>query len=205
MIAMLAAQLKNKYGEADFAARFTEGKPTWLVSMLFAPLATIRGVANEPIIPITLREAAWQMISVAGSLALPQCVAAIIKVQLPWGALAVFVFALLEWPLASLYLTDVPVDYQKRMEFQGLLRLYPLTQLMRWLVAGVLTLLVIIGAPLIVVVLVPLPAIAIGCYWLFKLTEDWFSIRVPDALFGLLVTFVMQVMLYILSLWFLAR
>ena len=205
VLATLVAQVKKKYGEANFAARFSEEKPSWLVSMLLTPLATIREVAAGPIIPLTTQDAAWQMISVAASLALPQAVAAIIQVQIPWGALAVFLFALLEWPLASLYLADVPVDYLKRMEFQDVLRLYPLTQLPRWWVAAALTLLVIVGAPLFVMLLVPVPAIVFGCYWVFKLTEDWFAVRNPDALYGLLVTAVVQFMLYVLFMAMLAR
>jgi hypothetical protein len=198
VVATLVAQVKQKYGEVNFAARFSEEKPTWLLSMLVTPLATIRELAAASIIPITRRDALWQMISVAASLALPQAVAAIIHTQLPWGMLAVFLFALLEWPLASLYLADVPVDYIKRMEFQDVLRLYPSTQLPRWIVAAALTLLVIVGAPLFVLILVPVPAIALGCYWVFKLTEDWFAVRNPDALFGLLVTVIVQIMLYVL-------
>ncbi len=205
LMATLAAQVKQKYGEENFAARFREERPTWLVSMLLSPLATIREAAVGSPIPITTREAAWQMISVAASLALPQVIAAIIKVQVPWGAPAVFLFALLEWPLASLYLTDVPVDYRKRMEFADVLRLYPVTQLPRWLVAAALTLLVIVGAPLFVILLVPVPAIALGCYYVFKLTEDWFAVRNPDALFGLLVTGIMQLMLYVMFVAMLAR
>lgn len=205
LLATLAAQVKINYGESDFAARFSEEKPTWLVSMLLAPLSTIREVTGSATIPFTTRAAAWQMVSVAASLAVPQVVAALIKVQVPWGALAVFLFALSEWPLASLYLTDVPIDYTKRMEFADVLRLYPFTQLPRWLVAAALTLLVIVGAPLFVIILVPVPAIALGCYLLFKLTEDWFAVRNPDALFGLLVTAVMQLILYVLFVAMLAR
>ena len=205
VVATMVAQLKNKYGEANLAARFSEEKPTWFVSMLLTPLATIRDVAAASVIPITLRDAAWQMISFAASLTLPQIAAAVIHVQVPWGALAVFLFAFLEWPLASLYLTDVPVDYLKRMEFQNVLRLYPLTQLPRWLVAGALTLLVIVGAPLFVLILFPVPAIAFGCYYVFKLTEDWFAVRNPDALLGLLLTVIVQLMLYVLFVATLAR
>ena len=196
VVATLVAQVKQKYGEANFAGRFSEEKPSWLLSMLVSPFATIRQLAAASIIPISTRDATWQMISVAASLALPQAVAAIINVQLPWGALAVFLFALLEWPLASLYLADVPVDYIKRMEFQDVLRLYPVTQLPRWIVSAALTLLLIVGAPLFIMILVPVPAIALGCYWVFKLTGDWFAVRTPDALLGLLVTVIVQFMLY---------
>jgi hypothetical protein len=52
---------------------------------------------------------------------------------------------------------------------------------------------------------VPVPAIALGCYWVFKLTEDWFAVRQPDALFGLLVTAIMQIILYVLFVAMLPR
>ena len=86
----------------------------------------------------------------------------------------------------------------KRVEFQDVLRLYPLTQLPRWWVAVALTLLVIVGTPLFVTLLSAVPAIALGCYFVFKLIEDWFAVRNPDALFGLLLTVILQLMLHVL-------
>ena len=205
IVATMVARLKQKYGEANFAAHFSEEKPTWLLSMLIAPLATIRDVAAATTIPISQREAIWQSVSVAASLALPQVVASIVHAQIPWGALVVFAVALLEFPLASFYLTDVPVESMRRLESQDVLRLYPLTQLPRWLIAGALTLLVIVGAPFLVIVLATIPAIVFGGYLVLKLSEDWFAVRYPDALMGLIVTIVMQLILYALFILTLAR
>jgi hypothetical protein len=197
LVAALVAQLKRKYGEADFAAHLDEDKPTRLLSMLTAPLATLRELSSAPTIPISAREAALQMVSIAASLALPQVIAAIIRVEMPWGALLVFLFAFVEFPLASLYLTAVPVEYMRALEFNDVLRLYPLTQLPRWLVAAAMTLLVIAGAPLIVFVFAAAPAVVLGCYGVLKLTEDWFAVRQPDALLGLVVTVIVQSVLYV--------
>ena len=205
LVAAMVAQLKQKYGEANFTAHFSEDKPTWLLSMLTAPLATVHDLSEAAPIPIDLRAAMWQMVSVAASLALPQIVAAIIHIEIPWGALVVFVFAFFEFPLASLYLTAVPVEYLRTVEFDSVLRVYPLTQLPRWLIAAALTLLVIVGAPLIVLIFATAPAIVSGCYLVLKLTEDWYAARRPDALLGLAVTVIVQIILYALLIAMLAR
>ncbi len=206
IVATMVAQLKLKYGAPNFAAHFSEEKPTWLLRMLIDPLPTlIRDVSAADVIPISPREAAWQMVSVAAALTLPQVVAAIIHVQIPWGALVVFAIALLELPLAVLYLAEAPAEMLRRLEFRDVLRLYPLTQLPRWLIAGALTLLVIVGAPLMVMILAVVPALVLGCYLVLKLTEDWFAARNPDALLGLLVTAVVQFILYALFIATLAR
>ena len=55
VLATIVAQVKTQYGEANFAARFSEEKPTWFTSMIFTPLATIRQVAAGSVIPITTR------------------------------------------------------------------------------------------------------------------------------------------------------
>jgi hypothetical protein len=205
LVATMVARLRVMYGEQDFAAHFSEGKPTWLLAMLTNPLATIREVSEASPNPITQREAIGQMASVAASLMLPLFVAAIIHLQIPWGAPIVFALALLEFPLASLYLTAVPAEYVRQMEFEAILRLYPLTQLPRWIIAGAVTLLVIVGAPLFLIILVPIPALALDCYLVLKLIEDWFATRSPDALLGLLMTAVIQFILYAVFVVALAR
>jgi len=58
LLATIVAQLKRTYGDANFAAHFSEDKPTWLLSMLFEPRATIRDVSQADTIPISQREAA---------------------------------------------------------------------------------------------------------------------------------------------------
>jgi hypothetical protein len=205
LVAAMVAQLKQKYGEPGFAAHFSEDKPTWFLSMLTVPLATLRELSDAAPVPIDMRAAMWQMVSVAASLALPQIVAALIHAEIPWSALVVFLFALFEFPLTGLYLTAVPVEYLRTIEFDGVLRLYPLTQLPRWLIAAVLTLLVIAGAPLIVLIFVIVPAIVLGCYFVLELTEDWYAVHHPDALLGLVVTLIVQFVLYALFIATLAR
>ncbi|MCI0477339.1 MAG: hypothetical protein L0Y55_13915, partial [Anaerolineales bacterium] len=62
VIATIAARLKQKYGEENFAARFAETEPTWQLQMLNAPVATIRAVVAEETLPITQRDAMWHAI-----------------------------------------------------------------------------------------------------------------------------------------------
>jgi hypothetical protein len=64
---------------------------------------------------------------------------------------------------------------------------------------------VIVGAPLFLIILVPIPALALDCYLVLKLIEDWFATRSPDALLGLLMTAVIQFILYAVFVVALAR
>jgi hypothetical protein len=205
ILAAIVAELKQRYGEPGFAAHVIEEPPTWLAKMIFAPLETLREASDAHPIPISQSEAMQQMISVAASLALPLLVAAIIHLQIPWGALVLPLFALIEFPLASLFLALAPVEPLRPMEFQDALRLYPASQLPRWVIAAGFAGLIIAGAPFPALILLAIPAIVLGCYWVLKMTEDWYAQRVPDALIGLVVTGVFQFILYALFLALLPR
>ncbi|MDE3090083.1 MAG: hypothetical protein KGJ80_11935 [Chloroflexota bacterium] len=196
LVAAVVEHLKRKYDAAGFAAHFSEESPTWLLTMLSNPLATLHEVSAADTFPISRAQAARQMVTVAAALAVPLVIGAIIHLEIPWGAAIIFLVALAELPLASFYLPVVPVEYARVVEFPDALRVYPLTQLPRWLIAAALTLLVVAGVPLLLMILLTIPAIALGCYFVLVLTEDWFAVRRPDALLGLLVTAVFQIVLY---------
>lgn len=205
IVATLVEQLKQKYGEQNFAAHFSEERPTWQLQMLNAPRATIRQIVTEEMIPITQREATYQMISVAASLMLPMLVAAVITLLIPWGALLLLLVALAEFPIVSLYFTVTPVDSTRGIEFRDAMRIYPLTQLPRWLVSIGLTLLVVAGVPSIVLVFAPIPAILLSCLPVVTLTETWFDVHSPESWLGALVTIVYQLVVYELFVWLLPR
>ena len=85
VIATIAAQLKQKYGEQGFAARFVEEQPTWQLQMLNAPVETIRAVVVEESLPLTQRDAIWHAVSFLSSHLLPMIVSAIVHWQIPWA------------------------------------------------------------------------------------------------------------------------
>lgn len=205
VVATIAAQLKHKYGDAKFAAQFVEEKPTWLLAMLNAPRATIAHVVAQDELPIDQRTAIKQMLSASASLALPAIVAGIIQVQIPWLAIVIPLFALIEFPLASVYLSALPMDTLRRMEFDDALRVYPLTQLPRWWIAIGLTLLIIAGVPAIFLLIAPLAAIFVNSRAVIKLSEDWFHIKPPESWLGALVTVIYQLILYEALIVFLPR
>lgn len=205
IIAALVAQLKRKYGDAKFAAQFVEEEPTWLLAMLNAPRATITYVVARDELAIDQRTAIGQMVSASLSLALPAIVSGIIHVQFPWIALVIPLLALIEFPLASVYLSSLPLDTRRQMEFDDALRLYPLTQLPRWWIAIGLTLLVIAGVPAIILLLVPLAAIGVNSLAVIKLSEEWFPLNPPESWLSALVTVIYQLVLYELLIVFLPR
>lgn len=205
IIAAIVAPLKQKYGEVKFAAQFSETEPTWLLSMLNDSRATIAQVVAQDTLPIDQRTAIVQMLSASASLALPALVSGIIHVQVPWIALVIPFLALIEFPLASVYLSDLPIDTFRRMEFDDAIRIYPLTQLPRWWIAIGLTVLIIAGVPAPLLLLVPLAAIAVNSRAVVKLSEEWFHINAPESWLGALVTVIYQLLLYELLIVFLPR
>jgi len=200
VIATIAAQLKQKYGEQGFAARFVEEQPTWQLQMLNAPVETIRAVVVEESLPLTRRDALWHAASFSSSLLLPMIVSAIIHWQIPWGGVVVLLLATAEVPLAALYLTAVPLSSTRHIEFDAALRVYPLTQLPRWIIALALTLLIVAGVPFSLLALIVILAIAPGVYLVTRLTEAWFDVTFPESLLGALVTGIYQVLVYELFL-----
>jgi hypothetical protein len=205
VIATIAARLKQRYGEEGFAARFVEAQPTWQLRMFNAPVETIRAVATEETLPITQRDAIWHTVSFVTSLLLPMIVSAIIHWQIPWGAVIVLSLAIAEVPLAALYLTAVPLTDLRHITFQDALRVYPLTQLPRWLIAIALTLLIGAGIPFPLMTFIILFAIVPGVLWVTQLTEAWFEVKFPESLLGALVTVIYQVLVYELFLVMLPR
>jgi hypothetical protein len=196
IIAAVAGPLKWKHGDQGFAERFIETEPTPLLKMLTAPRATLAEAISADAPRPTHRALIWQMISIAASFALPLGVAAFIHLQFPVGALIVPLAALLEFPLAALYLSAAPMDSPRRMEFDDAWRVYPLTQMPRWLIAFGLTFFVIAGMPLFIFLLAIAPAIALGCYWVIQLTRDWFEIPFSTAWLGALLTAIYQALVY---------
>jgi hypothetical protein len=196
VVAAIAEQLKQRYGEEGFATRLTEVQPTWQLQMLNAPIATIRAVVTEETLPITRREAIGQSVSFAAALLLPMLVSAIIHWQIPWGALVVLLLALGEAPLVALYLTVVPLTDLRHIRFDDALCIYPLTQLPRWLIAFALTLLIVAGVSFQILPFVVIFAIAPGVFLATQLTEHWFEVKFPESLLGALVTAIYQVLVY---------
>lgn len=205
IIAAIAAHLKRQYGAENFAARFIETAPTWQAQMLLAPVATIRAVVAAESLPITARDALAHAISFSSALLLPMLVSAIIHLQIPWGALLIPLIAIAEAPLAAFYLTAVPVNSARRIELADAWRVYPLTQLPRWLSAFALTLLIVAGAPFPALVFIVLLAIAPGAFLVAQLTAEWFEVKFPESLLGALVTVISQVLVYELFLALLPR
>lgn len=205
VIATIAARLKQKYGEENFAARFAETEPPWQLQMLNAPVATIRAIVAEETLPITPRDAITHAISFSAALLLPMIVSAIIHRQIPWGALVVPLLAIAEVPLAAFYLTAVPVNSARRIEFADAWRVYPLTQLPRWLIAFALTWLIVAGVPFSALVFIVILAIAPGVFLVTQLTAEWFEVKFPESLLGALVTVIYQVLVYELFLALLPR
>lgn len=196
VIATMVARLKRQYGEENFAARFVETAPTWQLQMLNAPVATIRAVVAADALPITSRDALWHALSFSGALVLPMIVSAIIHLQIPWGALIVPLLAIVEAPLGAFYLTAVPVNSARRIEFSDALRVYPLTQLPRWLVAFALAWLIVAGVPYAALVFIVILAIVPGAWLVAHLTAEWFQTQFPESLLGALVTVIYQLLVY---------
>lgn len=196
VVAGLVNELKARYGEVGFATKFKEESPTWLLRMLNAPRATVHELATADEIRITTQDATQEMVSVAASLAVPSAVGALIHLQIPWNVLVVPALALLEWPLASLFLTAVPIGELHRMSFEAAIRVYPITQLPRWVAAIALTLLVAAGAPVFILLPAILIAIGLGAFTVLQLTEEWFAVKFPESLIGVVVTVVYQLVLF---------
>ncbi len=205
VIAVIAEQLKQRYGEENFSARLVEEQPTLQLQMLNAPVATIRAVIAEETLPITQRDAIWHTVSFSSALLLPMFVSAIIHWQIPWGAIVVLLLAAAEAPLVALYFTAVPLSSIHHIEFDAALRVYPLTQLPRWIIALALTLLIVAGVPFVALVLIVIFAIAPGVFLVTRLTEEWFEIKFPESLLGALVTVIYQVLVFELFLAMLPR
>ncbi len=196
VLATVVARLKQKYGAEKFAAHFIEDKPTWLLAMLNAPRATIQAVVAAETLPISQRESIQQIISVALAPILPIVVGALIHLQFPIGAILIPLIAALEFPLVAMYLTAVPITDLRHISFSDALRVYPLTQLPRWVFAIALTLGVIAGMPLFCLVLVIGSAAILGNYLALQLIEAWFEVKFPSSLLGIIVSGIYQFILY---------
>ncbi len=205
VIAAIVASLKQKYGEEKFPAHLIEAQPTWLLAMLNAPRETIRELVAADQMPITQPEATRQMVSLSAWLAIPALVAALIQLQFPWLALVIPLLALIEFPLAALFLSVIPIGELRRIEFTDAMRVYPLTQLPRWWIALGLTLLVIAGVPPTVLLFIPIPAILLSSFTVIKLTAEWFQVSAPESWLGALATVIYQLVLYELLVVFLPR
>ncbi len=196
IVAAIVAELRARYGEEGFASRFREEEPTWLLAMLNSPGGTVRQATQAETPLFTMEVATRQMVSVALAMAIPIVIAGIIHLEFPWGAFVIPLLAMLEWPLASLYFSTIPIGESTHMEFDDALLVYPLTQLPRWVPVIGLTLLVIAGSPLVVLVPAVLIAVALDAYPVLTLTQAWLEVRLPDALLGIVVTVIYQVVLW---------
>ncbi len=205
VVERIVATLKQRFGDEQFSERYHEERPTELLAMLNAPREASRKVRSPERISINLRQAAEQMVFVACSLSLPLAVAGLIHAQIPWGALLMPVLAFLEWPLVSVYLLALSEAYLRGITFGEALRAYPFTQLPRWPIAVGFTLLEIAGMPLPIFIVAIVPAIAAGSFLVMKLVEEWFNLRFPSVLIGILVTLMYQLVLYGLFLALLPR
>lgn len=205
VVARIVEALQHKYGAEAFEKHFGESAPSWIVRMLVRPAGTIHELATQEVLSVSQREATFQMISAAASLGLPLALAELMHLQLPLRSILLFLLALGEWPLASLFLTAVPMGELRVMKFDDAMRLYPMTQLPRWLGALVLAWLVLVGAPVVLLFLAVLPIIAMDCYWAAHLVKGWFAVRMSDALVGVFVTGVCQFVLFMILLVLLPR
>ena len=205
VVARIVGHLKEKYGEEKFAEHFSEDKPTALLEMLTQPAKVIKAIAKAETNPLTRREAGLQMASVSLSLAVPALVAAFIHLEFPWGAILLPLIAMLEWPLASLFLVAISEGYPRNLSINEALRLYPLTQLPRWIVALGLTVLVVMGLPFLLYVPAFIPAVGLGAWLSMQLTEDLFDLHFPAGLLGAIVTIIYQIVVYGLFLVLLPR
>lgn len=188
-------KLRAKY-DAKYEKRVVETTPTWLMAMLSEPAKTLKRLANEEIVPITQHDAIWLMCSVALSLAVVYSVYSIIHIQIPWAALVLFLIALGEAPLVAAFWSAIPIGEGQGMKFREGMRLYPVTLLPRWAIGFVLLILLLAGAPLMLLVPTVLGAVAIGCAFSVQLVENWFKVQMPVSLLGGLVTVIYQVFLF---------
>ncbi len=196
VIARVVAELRARYGEDKFPAHFSEEPPGRLLTLLTSPRSAIHELAQAEVIEITPEQAGLYMASASLSLAIPAILAGLIHLQAPIGAAVLFVLAMLEWPLVSLYLSAVPIGELKEMNFQEAIRVYPLTQLPRWAPAIVLTLMVVAGAPAVLVLVAIFGVIAVDGYVVYLLTKEWFAVPFPEALLGIIVTVIYQLIVY---------
>ncbi len=204
VMSTIVEQLKRKYDHA-FVSRVSEEQPTWLLSMLDVPGETITELTRAEIVPIDRKTAAHQMILAIGALVLPLVVGAIIHWQFPWSALLVAVIAIGEWPLASLFIVSIPMGDLQRISFEDALRVYPLTQLPRWIAGLTLTFLVVAGLPQMLFLPFVALALVLDCYWVMRLAEEWFAVHFPDAAIATLATGIYQLFLFGLLLVLLPR
>ncbi len=195
VIGRIVEEMQAKYGES-FSEHFAEVKPNFFMHMLLAPEATLTELARAESVELPLRDAAILAASAALSLALPLAVAELIHFELPWRTLLFLPLAFAEWPLASLYLATAPIGDARQMRPDEAMRVYPFTQLPRWLGAAGVMWLVIAGAPSAFVSLAILAVVALDCYWVLKLVKEWFLIQTLDGLLGIVVTAVYQLILF---------
>lgn len=197
--------LQQNYGEEQWAPHYSEGQPNAQLEMLTRPLKVCAEAGRVEPIPLSMRDAALQMISASCSLALPLIVASLIHLQIPWGALAVALMSLLEWPFAAAFMFAISDTYTRRINFDEALRLYPLTQLSRWGIALGLTVLVAMGWPWLLYAPLLLPAVAFSSVTVLKLVEGLFDLSFPSSLVGVVVTVIYQAIVYGLFLTVLPR
>lgn len=204
IIGTIVEQLKRKYPDA-FASHVCEEPPTWLLSMLSVPGETIAELAQAEMIPIDRKTAAYQMLLAITALVLPLAVAAMLHGQFPWSALVLAALAIGEWPLASLFIVSVPLGDWRKISFEDALRVYPLTQLLRWIAGLSLTFLVVAGLPQVLFLPFVGLALVLDCYWVMRLAEEWFAVRFPDAALAAVATGIYQFVLFLFFFAFLPR
>ncbi len=204
IVAAIVGALKSRYGE-QFPAHFQEQPPTWLLGTLNTPRTVIHAAIAAEEAPLSEIDALLQMLSVALALALPAAISGFIHLQFPWAMLLAPILAMVEWPLVGFYLSIVPIGDTHHMEFRDALRIYPPTQLPRWVAAVGLTLLVAAGAPAPLLLLAGVLAAGLGGYLALQLVEEWFEVKPPDAYVGILATVVYQLFVYEVLLAFLPR
>lgn len=199
----IVEQLRRSLGEETWHDNYHEEKPTALVTMLVNPTGHLKAMAEQN--PTTQREALWQMLSVAGSLAVPLLVGSFIHWQFPWAALVVPLVAMGEWIFGSAFLFALSEGYVHRLSFDEALRIYPLTQLPRWLTALALTVLIAAGWHWLLFLPALIPAVAYSGMLVVRLSEALFRLEFPASVIGGLVTVIYQIIVYGLFLALLPR
>ncbi len=204
-VAHVVLRLRQAHGEDQFAQSYREDNGNRLVQMVVAPLATIHEAVHSEAPLFTLHQAGVQMVSAACALALPLLLASVIHLEVPWAALVLPVVAMGEWPLASVYLSALSEAYARKLSFEEVLCLYPLTQLPRWAVALGLSVAVIAGWPYLLYLPLFIVGIGSGTLLVLKLTEELFDIPLQQAALGILVTVIYQAIVFGLFLAMLSR
>jgi hypothetical protein len=205
VIGRIIAELQTRYGEEKFKQHFNEEQPSALLLLLLLPLATVQKVITTEPLPLDMKTATRQMIFASLAFAPPLLVAALINLSIPWGMVFVPLMALIEWPLAAVYLLAIGDGFARKITFDEAMRIYPITQVSRWAFAVVAVLFIASGLPAGLIWLVNLSAIGAGSYLVMKAFEGWFGAQFPNSALGIVVTVIYQFLLYGVFYVFLTR